>query len=376
MVPLQIDITDVNQTNYEDITLDAYDWNGDMIQGNVSIGVPYTGQAVVLAFMGNETFSPETWGGLSTLKETQPDGAGDYFLMVPPSAARAGQGVIVALGVGTEGYDSTESFTVWSSQLVSTPASNLDFSWNASGYKVEGFVKDGASNDPVFYSQVLLYKVGSPDQFAGYATTDGEGRYAIHYVPAGTYKLAAISRHYPAETVWTASFTITSSDVLRPDILMGGSAFDELAVDLGSLGLYRYDGTAMTRLTTWKAQAVLGVGNVLYADFGGTSTGGRGLYKYDAGVWSRINVNDAQGLTAVGSDLYADMGSLGVYKYNGTSFSRVITWNAEALLGVGNVLYADFGGTATGGRGLYKYDGAWARINVNDAEVMCPVNLE
>ena len=152
---------------------------------------------------------------------------------------------------------------------------------------------------------------------------------------------------------------------------------DELAVDLGSLGLYRYDGTVMTRLTTWKAQAVLGVGNVLYADFGGTATGGGGVYKYEGGVWTRINVNDAQGMTAVGSDLYVDFDALGIFKYNGTSFARVTTWNAQSLLGVGNVLYADFGGTVTGGRGLYKYDaGAWTRINLNDAEAMCPVNLQ
>jgi hypothetical protein len=221
MVPLQINITDVDQTNYENITLDAYDWNGDMIQGNVSIGVPYTGQAMVLTFMGNEQFSPETWGGLSTLKETQPDGTGDYFLMVPPSSARGGQGVIVALGVGAEGPDSSESFTVWTSQLVSTPATDINFSWNTPGYKVEGFVKDSASNNLVFYSQVLLYRVGTPDVFAGYATTDGDGHYAIHYVPAGTYKLAAISRHYPTETVWSVPFTLGSSDVLRPDILFG-----------------------------------------------------------------------------------------------------------------------------------------------------------
>jgi hypothetical protein len=368
MVPVQINITDVNQTDYEDMTLDAYDFSGDTIQGNVSIGVPYTGQAMVLTFMGNEQFSPETWGGMSSLKETQPDGVGDYFLMVPPSAARAGQGVIVALGTGTEGPDSSESFTVWSYQLVSTPASNINFSWDTTGYKVEGFVKDSASKASVFYSQVLLYKVGTPDQFTGYATTDGDGRYTIYNVPAGTYKLAAISRDYPTETVWSASFTITSADILSPDILMGGS-FDELAVHFAGVGLYDYNGTTWKKIDARQPQQMLGVGTDLYADFGS----GVGLYKYDGATWKKVNANDATGMVAVGNVLYVHFSGVGLYKYDGITWKKVHASQPQMMLGVGPDLYADFGS----GVGLYKYDGAtWKKVNANDATGMVAVNLQ
>jgi len=73
-------------------------------------------------------------------------------------------------------------------------------------------------------------------------------------------------------------------------------------VDLDALGVYKYNGTSFARVTTWNAQALLGVGNVLYVDFGGTSTGGRGLYKYEGGLWTRINVNDAEVMCAVNLD--------------------------------------------------------------------------
>jgi len=256
MVPLQINITDVAQTNYENMTLDAYDWNGDLIQGNVNISVGYTGQAAVVTFMGNEQFSPELFGGLSSLKEMQLDSLGNYSLIVPPSSARGGEGVIVALGTAVEGPDGSESFTVLSYQLVeqtykwgdplNTP---VNFVYSTTGYNVEGVVKYGASNAPVYHSQVLIYKVGTPDQFAGYCDTDRNGRYTINNVPPGTYKPVAISRDYPTETVWGAPFTITSADTLLPDFFMGGSGFDELAVDLGASGIYHYAGGTWTRLS-------------------------------------------------------------------------------------------------------------------------------
>jgi hypothetical protein len=71
----------------------------------------------------------------------------------------------------------------------------------------------------------------------------------------------------------------------------------DLYVDFDSLGVYRYDGTSFARVSPWNAEALLGVGSVLYGDFGGTATGGRGLYKYEGGVWARINVNDAEAMS-------------------------------------------------------------------------------
>jgi hypothetical protein len=73
----------------------------------------------------------------------------------------------------------------------------------------------------------------------------------------------------------------------------------DLYVDFDGLGVYKYNGTSFSRVNPWNAEALLGVGNVLYADFGGTATGGRGLYKYEGGSWKRINVNDAQWMCTV-----------------------------------------------------------------------------
>jgi hypothetical protein len=72
-----------------------------------------------------------------------------------------------------------------------------------------------------------------------------------------------------------------------------------LYVDFGSAGLFKYDGTALDPISAANPQAMIGVGNTLFVDLGGTATGGNGLYKYELGALRRISVNDAEEMCAV-----------------------------------------------------------------------------
>jgi uncharacterized delta-60 repeat protein len=191
------------------------------------------------------------------------------------------------------------------------------------------------------------------------------------------------------------SFNESQYDVLL--LRFRGGGFDELALDLGSLGLYHSDGTSLKKInagnpnglatygyklvanfpgvglyhydgTKWTRlngndgqEAMCATDNALYVDFGP----GSGLYKY-SGSWAKINANSPEQMWAVGSDLYADFGAgVGLYRYNGTAWQRMNPNDATDLCAVGSDLYIHFAGV-----GLYKYDGTWKKINMNAPQRM------
>ena len=148
---------------------------------------------------------------------------------------------------------------------------------------------------------------------------------------------------------------INTTDATR--IVASGSI---LYVDFGATGLYKYDGSAWSRINVGNAiTSMVASGSTLYVDFGAT-----GLYKYNGSAWSRINVGNAiTSMESSGSILYVDFGATGLYKYNGSAWSSINVGNAiTSMVSSGSTLYVDFGAT-----GLYKYDGsAWSRINIGN----------
>jgi len=138
-----------------------------------------------------------------------------------------------------------------------------------------------------------------------------------------------------------------------------------LAVDFGTAGLYSYDGTSWSQISTNNPEWLTTYNGNLAADFGSTY----GLYEYNGSAWSQISTSDADntGNTMVAYDtgLAVDFGTAGLYSYDGTSWSQISTNNAEWLTAYNGNLAVDFGATY----GLYSYDGsAWSQISTGDVD--------
>ena len=138
-----------------------------------------------------------------------------------------------------------------------------------------------------------------------------------------------------------------------------------LAVDFGTSGLYYYNGTSWSQISTNNPEWLAAYSDKLVADFGSTW----GMWQYDGTSWSQISTSDADntGNTMVAYDngLAVDFGSLGLWYYNGTSWSQISTNNPEWLAAYNGNLVGDFGATY----GLYSYNGSsWTQISTSDAD--------
>jgi len=137
-----------------------------------------------------------------------------------------------------------------------------------------------------------------------------------------------------------------------------------LAVDFGSSGMYYYNGTSWSQLSTNNPQWLTVYNGNLAADFGATY----GLYQYDGISWTQISTSDADNtgntMVAYNNGLAVDFGSLGLWYYNGTSWSQISTNNPQWLTAYNGNLAVDFGTY-----GLYSYNGStWTRISTADAD--------
>jgi hypothetical protein len=210
----------------------------------------------------------------------------------------------------------------------------------------------------------------------------------------------------------------------------------KLAVDLGALGVYEYDGGNWTRISTGNADRIESFCGDLAADFDmygyyiydgiwtristanaeGISVacpyylfvdfGPAGVWEYQNGKWARICTANPEGLEAYDNKLAADFGIYGLYEYYDGAWTKTSTGNSEDMKGVGAALYADFGlsglwkknagiwtmisngnpeGLATydnklvadfGIDGLYEYDGSWTWISTGDAENLVGADLD
>jgi hypothetical protein len=132
-----------------------------------------------------------------------------------------------------------------------------------------------------------------------------------------------------------------------------------LYADLGTLGLWKHDGTSWTRLAPENPENIAASGSILYADLGTL-----GLWKHDGTSWTRLAPENPENIAASGSILYADLGTLGLWKHDGTSWTRLAPENPENIAASGSILYADFGTL-----GLWKHDGtSWTKLAPENPE--------
>ena len=64
--------------------------------------------------------------------------------------------------------------------------------------------------------------------------------------------------------------------------------------------------------------------NGLSVDFGSS-----GLYYYNGTSWSQISTNNPQWLAAYNGSLVGDFGAYGLYSYNGSAWSQISTADVD-----------------------------------------------
>jgi subtilisin family serine protease len=235
MVPVQIDVTDVNAT-YDLDNIPAsrpnrkfYDSSSsvDLISGNVSDNsLAYNGEFIVVSFLNDQQFTTDNIGGTAPLGANYPDAAtGDYVFFVPPTGDydRDGRNVFVLLILSTDEVEGNESITVVDAvRDLGTPSSGINLSYDSEGQTVQGYVKDRASSEGIFFASLVLYKQPG-DELAGFAETDHNGKYIFYNVQPATYRLAAVAQGYP-EPKWSSNFDVSSRDITVSDIFMSTGA--------------------------------------------------------------------------------------------------------------------------------------------------------
>jgi hypothetical protein len=131
--------------------------------------------------------------------------------------------------------------------------------------------------------------------------------------------------------------------------------------DFLGYGLYSWNGTACTHLSSYTPQVMVAAGSMLWGDFGPL-----GLYQWDGNAWALLSSYSPESMVAAGTMLYADFGVLGLYQWDGNAWALLSSYSPESMVVSGSTLYVDFGTL-----GLYKWDGgSWAKLTANN-----PLNM-
>ena len=239
---------------------------------------------------------------------------------------------------------------------------------------------DAADSNALAYN----YTYGTANSMiTGDINGDGKDELVVDFGGKGFYKYV--------NNVWTRIGDNRPVNVISADLDNNGR--EDLIVDFGTgLGLYRYmNGTTFTKISTNTTK------NMVASDLDGNGSSdvvvdfgtGLGLYKYMNGTaFTKISTNTAKNIIAADldnngqEDLVVDFGpGLGLYKYmNGATFTKISTNTAKNIIAADldnngqEDLVVDFGP----GLGLYKYMNGttFTKINTNTAKIMVVADLD
>jgi hypothetical protein len=211
--------------------------------------------------------------------------------------------------------------------------------------------------------------------YAGSAyVNSATGIYTIPGLPTGTYYLLTYSSDNYTREWWASPLSVrdcagAQSIVVTEGQTVTGKNFqlDDIVTLFetdGTSGIWKWDGSAWSQLTTANPENMITSGSTLYVDFGVSY----GLYKWSGGVWSQLASANPENMAASSSMLYVDFGaSYGLWKWDGSAWFQLTPINPENMVASGSTLYVDFGAAY----GLYKWDGAaWAQLTSTDPENM------
>ena len=207
------------------------------------------------------------------------------------------------------------------------------------------------------------------DTSVAYATVNSEnGIYTIYSLPAGTYYLQANRLNNISEW-WASPLSVrdcagAQSIVVTEGQIVTGKNFQ---LDTGTLfetdgvsGIWKWDGSAWSQLTSTNPENMVTSGSTLYVDFGTSD----GLCKWDGAAWSQLTSANPENMVTSGSTIYAAFGASGIWKWDGSAWAQLSLANPEKMVTSGSMFYVDFGAL-----GIWKWNGAsWSQLSSTNPE--------
>jgi hypothetical protein len=139
---------------------------------------------------------------------------------------------------------------------------------------------------------------------------------------------------------WTVTTPVVQSATLRIALTSNPAIYGEYTfsilpgdasvpfVDFAAYGLYQWNGTDWTQLTTSHPASMVASGSTLYADFAGD-----GFYAWNGSAWSLLTKDHPTNILASGSSLYADFAAYGLYTWDGGTWTKLTGSHPATMVG-------------------------------------------
>jgi hypothetical protein len=185
--------------------------------------------------------------------------------------------------------------------------------------------------------------------------------------------------------LWDGAWTSLSG--MNPDSMttgdLDGSGDQELVADFGSFGLWKWDAA------TWSQLAGANPDGVISADIDGDAAAelvvdfaGMGVWIWDSGVWSQISGVNVDALATADvdadahSEIIADAGTLGLWLWDSGAWTPMSGVDAQGMIAApqptGDAVVADFGGV-----GVWLWmSGVWTQLTGADPDSMVAADTD
>ena len=150
--------------------------------------------------------------------------------------------------------------------------------------------------------------------------------------------------------------------VLKPSALTTHG--DELAVDLGNLGIWHYNAGGWSRLSEASSEFMLNFSGSLLCDFGSL-----GVWQYSGTGWRQFSLadpdNDGNPMIAYGNGVIIDFGASGLwFTEDGIAWDKLSSVSPQFMATYGNYAVFDFGSL-----GVWQYsETGWKQFSLADPD--------
>jgi hypothetical protein len=233
---------------------------------------------------------------------------------------------------------------------TATPGSILIAMAGANGISGNGdlfSIKFALKGSPGAVANVLLTRIVVNDIPAADCVTNGSITISIPTVPSLAASFGTAGLWLYRNDAWSPLTGIS------PDHMAGYDS--KLAANFPGYGLYQYDGTNWTLLTSYtNINKLVGASNRLIVDFVGL-----GLFQYDGTTWTPLSSLNADKLLVNGSRLLAYFAGFGLFEHDGTTWNQLtLAIGVDDMVSISGKAHVDFGAL-----GLWKYDAGWTNVS-------------
>lgn len=249
---------------------------------------------------------------------------------------------------------------------------NIDLNWTDSPTRISGTVYQSDGVTPLTTRAVLIWVYSGPScadmktiRFVGSNPIDGS--YQIDGLPVGSYYLRF--QDNPTRNInsewWAEPRSVLNCEDAQTVVLSTANPNADgvdFQLDIGNLfetdgasGVWKWDGTAWTRISSSNPHGMLASGSTLYGDFESS-----GLWLWN-GEWSLLTASNPENMTVSGNWLYASFGASGLWQWHG-SWDQLTLVNADNMAAKSSLFFGDFGAL-----GLWLWTGrTWIQLTPID----------